>query len=61
MKSLSCKDVGVKDCDYTMTGRTDEEILQKAKEHGEKDHGMKEFPQELIDKVKSQIREVKAA
>jgi predicted small metal-binding protein len=41
MYKLECRDVGF-DCSHTMTGNTEEEVLQKAKEHGTREHNLKE-------------------
>lgn len=57
MKSLSCRDVGA-DCDFVVCGKTEDEIFEKAKDHGQKEHGMNEIPKDLYDKARSAIREV---
>ncbi len=57
-KSLSCKDAGA-DCDFVACADTEEELFQKAAEHGKAEHGMSEIPQEMYDKARSVIREVK--
>jgi predicted small metal-binding protein len=41
MKTLACREAGF-DCDYIVTGETEEEIFQKGGEHAVKDHGMNE-------------------
>jgi len=41
MYKLECREVGF-DCSHTMTGNTEEEVLQKAKEHGTREHNLKE-------------------
>lgn len=41
MKTLSCRETGAQ-CDFIARGRTDEEVLSKAAEHGKKAHGMKD-------------------
>ena len=41
MYKLECREVGF-DCSHTMTGNTEEEVLQKAKEHGTHEHNLKE-------------------
>ena len=39
-KLLSCREVGCfGDCDYIVTGETEEEVMQNAAEHGIKAHG----------------------
>lgn len=54
-KEVRCRDVGV-DCDWVVTGETEEEIMKKAAEHAEKAHGMKEIPPELVQRVREAIR-----
>jgi predicted small metal-binding protein len=36
-KLLSCREVGC-DCDYIVTGETEEEVMRSAAEHGIKEH-----------------------
>ncbi|HET9807807.1 MAG TPA: DUF1059 domain-containing protein [Nitrososphaeraceae archaeon] len=55
-KSFGCSDAGV-DCKWTTTADTEEEIMEKVKEHANNVHGFKEIPQDLADKVKSAIKE----
>ena len=55
-KTLSCREAG-SDCDYIARADTEEELFAKAKEHGREVHSMTEFPPELVDKMKSLIRE----
>ena len=58
MYKLECREVGF-DCSHTMTGNTEEEVLQRAREHGTKVHNLKESeiqnPQ-MQDKLRSLIR-----
>ena len=49
-------DVGV-DCYFESRGETEEEILKKSTEYGQKNHGMKEIPQELVERVREAIRD----
>ena len=53
-KEIRCRDVGV-DCDWVVSGETEEEIMKKAAEHAKKDHGMDEIPQELVERVRAAI------
>ena len=55
-KTLSCREVGM-DCDFVAKGNSDEEILSQAAEHARADHNMNEIPAELLDRVKSLIRD----
>jgi predicted small metal-binding protein len=43
------------DCDFVAEGKTDEEIVQKAKEHGVKSHNMQVTP-ELESKIRGMIK-----
>jgi predicted small metal-binding protein len=39
-KLLSCRELGCyEDCDYIVTGETEEDIMKGAAEHGIKEHG----------------------
>jgi predicted small metal-binding protein len=53
-KVISCRDVGM-DCDFKASGQTEEEVLKKCAEHAQKEHGMKEIPKELVEKVRKAI------
>lgn len=55
-KVLRCKDVGM-DCDFEVRATTEEEILQRAAEHAQTAHGMREIPQEVVAKVRAAIRD----
>ncbi|MEM4408222.1 MAG: DUF1059 domain-containing protein [Candidatus Caldarchaeum sp.] len=55
-KVIRCRDVGV-DCDFEARGNTVDEVMQKCAEHAAKDHGMKEIPPEVADKVRAAIRD----
>lgn len=59
MKQLACRDLGM-DCDFIVTAETEEEIMSKGGEHGKEVHGYtdEDFTPEMIDKVKSAIKEV---
>jgi AhpD family alkylhydroperoxidase len=56
---LSCRDVGV-DCDFVARGKTEEEIFEKAAEHGKKEHHMEKIPPELVERARSFIHYVSA-
>jgi predicted small metal-binding protein len=59
-KTIRCRDAGV-DCDFVARGETEEELFRNALEHGRAFHGMKEIPKELQEKMRTFIREEKAA
>lgn len=58
MKKLACRDVGI-DCDFVITGETEEEVMQKGGEHGKKAHGYTDadFTPEMMAKVKAAIKD----
>ncbi|HET8857347.1 MAG TPA: DUF1059 domain-containing protein [Nitrososphaeraceae archaeon] len=56
-KSFGCSDAGV-DCKWTTTANTEEEIMEKIKEHARNDHGFTEIPQDIAKKVKTAIKDV---
>ena len=56
-KSISCSDAGV-DCNWSATGATDEEILEKATEHVKESHKDMEINSEFAEKVKSLIKDI---
>lgn len=55
-KRFGCNDAGV-DCKWTTTADSEEEIMQKIKEHANKDHGFSEIPNDLAEKVKKAIKD----
>jgi len=44
-------------CKHIIRGETEEEVLQKAAEHA-KEHGIREVTPELMERVKSNIRDI---
>jgi predicted small metal-binding protein len=57
MYKLECRDVGF-DCSHTMTGATEDEVLQKAREHGTQVHNIKESEiqsPEMQNKIRSLV------
>jgi len=57
-KVLRCRDVGM-DCPKEMRAETEEELLQLAAEHAEKDHGISAtmIPPSVLAMVKSAIKD----
>ena len=45
------------DCDFEARGATEQEVLDKAAEHGRTAHGIEVLPPELVAKVRAAIRE----
>ena len=50
---FKCKDVGF-DCGWSAKGNTEQEIMQQAAVHAQKDHGMK--PEEITEELRNEIR-----
>lgn len=40
MKTLSCKDMGLMDCDFVAKAETAEEVMKQAGDHAKTAHGM---------------------
>lgn len=61
MKALSCKDAGI-NCNFVAHGKTNDEVLKQAADHGKKVHGMKDadFTPDKLKKFRSLIHEEKA-
>lgn len=53
---ISCRDVGA-DCDFEARAETEEELFKILTAHAKSGHGMSEIPPELVEKVRSAIRE----
>ena len=56
-KSLSCADVGAS-CGWSATAETEDELMQKVADHAKEDHKDLEITPELVEKIKSHIKEV---
>ena len=55
-KVLHCRDVGF-DCDGVIRAETEEEILKKAAEHAQTAHNLSEITEEVVEKVRTAIRD----
>ncbi|MCH9658885.1 DUF1059 domain-containing protein [archaeon] len=56
-KSISCSDAG-KDCGWSATAETEEDLMNQVKEHVLSDHKEIELNEENISGIKSLIKEV---
>ncbi len=56
-KSISCADGG-SDCGWSATAETEEELMNKVAEHAKADHKDLEITPELVEKIKSCIKEI---
>lgn len=55
-KVMRCADV-VPGCQYVARGKDEDEVLAQAAEHAKKDHGFESIPDDVLEKVKSSIRD----
>ena len=56
-KSISCSDAG-KDCGWSATAESEEDLMSQVKEHVLADHKEIELNEESISSIKSLIKEV---
>lgn len=56
-KKFACGDV-VSGCAWSTTANDEKELFQKISEHAKDVHNMTEIPDEIIQKVKSNIKEI---
>ncbi len=56
MKEFRCGDV-VPGCEYVTTGESDEEIMRNVARHAGAAHGLNPVPGEIVEKVRTAIRE----
>ncbi len=55
-KVLRCGDL-MPGCDYEARAESEDELMQKAARHAREAHGMETIPPELVQQVKSKIRD----
>jgi len=60
-RTFRCSDAGYAGCPYEVSGRTDEELRPQIEQHGRQQHGIKEFGEDMWNKVRNVIRERRAA
>jgi predicted small metal-binding protein len=53
MKTLTCSDAGF-DCATVIKGETEDEIMQKAGDHAQKEHNMK--PEDMTPELQQKLR-----
>jgi predicted small metal-binding protein len=56
-KAIKCSDIGY-DCGWEAKAGTEDELLGKVVEHAKADHGMETITPEVVEKVKSVIRDI---
>ncbi len=55
---VNCRDVGF-DCDGVVKAENERDLLKQVAEHAKSAHGLEEVTQEVVEKVKSVIRQEK--
>lgn len=50
---MKCRDVGF-DCDYVVKGNNEQEIMQNAATHTQRDHGIR--PEDITEDLRSKVR-----
>jgi predicted small metal-binding protein len=55
-KVIHCRDVGF-DCEGVIRAHTEEEALQMAAAHAKTEHGVQRITPEVVNKIKSVMRE----
>jgi len=56
-KSISCADLGHQGCEFHAHADSEEELLKQVKAHAAESHEITEFTPEVIEQVKSKIKE----
>ena len=56
-KSLDCRDMGM-ECDVVLEGETDDEVMDKAREHAASAHNLTNLPPRLEAKCRETIKEL---
>lgn len=56
-KKFACGDV-VNGCGWSVTAKDEVELFQKISEHAKKDHNMTSIPDDIVQKVKSKIKNI---
>jgi predicted small metal-binding protein len=57
-KIIHCRDAGF-DCNGVIRAKTEEEALRLAAEHAKTVHGLKEVTPQIVEKIKSVMRDVR--
>lgn len=55
MASFKCKDLGMK-CSFEIKDENQDELMQMIALHAEKSQNIKEFPPDMVEKVKKAIK-----
>lgn len=56
-KEFRCADVGNMNCNWSVTGMHEDEILRRAEEHGREAHGMSDIDEKTRNHIRGAIRD----
>ena len=60
-RTFRCADAGYKECNWQVSGRNDNEIMDRVQEHGRDAHGITNFDDNMRHKVQQNIHDRRAA
>ena len=60
-RTFRCSDAGFKECNWQVSGRNDNEIMDRVQEHGRDAHGITNFDDNMRQKVRQNIHDRRAA
>lgn len=60
-RTYRCADAGNADCRWETSGSTEDEIMEKAREHAQTEHGWNDWTEVMRKRVRDAIRERRAA
>ncbi len=60
-RTFKCSDAGFKECNWQVSGHNDNEIIDRAREHGQQAHGISNFDDNMRRKVQDNIHDRRAA
>ncbi|BDG09138.1 DUF1059 domain-containing protein [Anaeromyxobacter paludicola] len=56
MKDFHCRDAGM-DCDFVARGNSNQEIMEQARQHAQREHGMQQLSPDLAHRVEGLIHD----
>jgi predicted small metal-binding protein len=56
-KTFKCADMGHKDCNWEVSGRSEDELMPQIERHGRERHGINNLDEDSKRRVRSNIRD----
>ncbi len=56
-KTFRCADLGHKECNWEVSGRSEEELMPQIEQHGRQAHNINDFDNDARTRVRSAIRD----